>query len=144
MEQARENNNQQEKGEKEMAFEKIAKENFVLWADTLLTKDPKKVAELYASDATFLPTVSPEFKTGQKETEGYFVHFLEKNPEGKIVEEKVQQLGQGTYLHSGMYDFELGVNGSRSTVEARFSFIWRKKADGGWEIIHHHSSVKPT
>lgn len=137
-----ENNNQQG-GEKEMTFEEIAKENFVLWESSLLTRDPKKVAELYADGATFLPTVSPKFKKGKKEAEGYFVHFLEKNPEGQIIQEEVQPLGQGAYLHSGMYNFEVGEEDARSVVEARFSFVWQKEDDGKWKIIHHHSSVKP-
>lgn len=136
-----ENNNQQEGGE--MALEKIAKENFVLWADTLLTKDPKKVAELYSNDATFLPTMSPDFKHGELEAQDYFKHFLEKDPEGMVIQDEVQPLGQGAYLHSGMYNFEVGKNGDRSVVEARFSFAWRKETDGKWKIIHHHSSVKP-
>lgn len=34
------------------------------WLQILGTKDPKKVASLYAKDSTFLPTVSGDFKRG--------------------------------------------------------------------------------
>ena len=46
-------------------LEGIAKQNFKTWSESLTTKDPKAVAELYTSDATFLPTVSGEFKKGR-------------------------------------------------------------------------------
>ena len=136
--------NTNEEGEKETMFEKIASENFKMWAESLLTKDPKKVAEFYSEGASFLPTVSGEFKHGKLEAEGYFHHFLEKNPEGRIVEETIQELGENSYLHSGMYNFNLDdKNGERTTVEARFTFVWQKDVNGEWKIIHHHSSVRP-
>ncbi|MFA6159527.1 MAG: SgcJ/EcaC family oxidoreductase [Parcubacteria group bacterium] len=137
--------NTNEEGEKkEMTIEEIAKKNFVLWNEALLTKDPKKVAELYSADNTFLPTLAPEFKHGKEEAEGYFHHFLEKNPEGKIIEETVQQLSSNAYLHSGMYNFEVGPENDRKIVEARFTYAWQKDASGEWKIIHHHSSVRPS
>jgi uncharacterized protein (TIGR02246 family) len=129
--------------EGQMELREVARKNFDLWNATLQTKSPQEVAKLYAGDSTFLPTVSGEFKKGPEEAEGYFKHFLEKDPKGEVKEEEVQDLGEGIYLHSGMYDFELGQNGNRSVVQARFSFVWRREASGDWKIIHHHSSVKP-
>lgn len=126
-----------------MDIQKIAKQNFAKWAEALQTKDPLKVAELYSMDATFLPTISPKFKRGTSEVEEYFKHFLEKNPFGKIMEEEIRPLGENDYLHSGMYDFEIGKIGDRGVINARFSFIWRKDLGGKWKIIHHHSSAKP-
>jgi len=122
---------------------KIAQENFAKWNAALQTKDPKKVAELYAEDNTFLPTLSPDFKKGIAQAESYFVHFLEKNPNGKILSEEVQPMGENYYLHSGMYNFEIGPDGERAIAEARFSYVWRKEGNGEWKIIHHHSSLKP-
>jgi uncharacterized protein (TIGR02246 family) len=127
-----------------MEIKEIARKNFELWADSLKTKDPKEVAKLYSDDATFLPTVSGEFKRGKQGSEEYFFHFLQKNPEGKIIEDAIQAPTGESYLHSGMYNFEVNdVEGGRKIVEARFTFVWRKKDDGNWEIIHHHSSVRP-
>lgn len=127
----------------EQETKKAAQENFKLWAELLKTKDPKKFAGLYSEDATFLPTVSPDFKKGLAEAEEYFEHFLQKNPEGKIIEEEIQPLTENMYLHSGMYDFEIDKNSERIVVNARFSFVWKKESDGQWRIIHHHSSVRP-
>ncbi len=128
--------------EKESAKD-IAQINFSRWNETLLTKDPAKVAELYAEKATFLPTVSGEFKKGKNGAEEYFKHFLEKNPAGEIIADEIQTINSGCYLHSGMYNFEVGPDDNRQIVEARFSFVWEKNQQGQWKIIHHHSSIKP-
>jgi len=125
-------------------FEEIARENFSRWNNELQTKDSKSVSSLYSTDASFLPTVSGEFKKGQNGAGEYFEHFLEKNPNGEIVDEMVQALSPNSYVHSGMYNFEVdGENGGRKVVEARFTFVWQKDSSGEWKIIHHHSSMRP-
>ncbi|MFH0837707.1 MAG: SgcJ/EcaC family oxidoreductase [Patescibacteria group bacterium] len=121
----------------------VVRQNFAMWNDALLTRDPKKVAELYTPDCTFLPTVSGEFKKGHSGAEAYFRHFLEKNPNGVIVDDEVQELGSDCYLHSGIYNFEVGPDNNRSVVEARFSYVWKKDKKGDWRIAHHHSSLRP-
>lgn len=124
-------------------FLEIARKNFQMWNEALQTKEAQKVAELYSEDNTFLPTMSGDFKSGQKGAEDYFEHFLLKNPFGKIVEEKVQPLGENSYLHSGLYNFEIGPAEKREITEARFTYVWQKDKNGQWKILHHHSSVKP-
>jgi uncharacterized protein (TIGR02246 family) len=131
------------KGGAKVEFEKIAKENFVQWAESLKIKDPKIMAGFYSEDATFLPTLSSDFKKGMLEAEGYFIHFLEKNPVAALKEDAVQILGDESYLHSGMYNFEVGTGEEKKTVQARFSYVWKKNPNGKWVIIHHHSSLKP-
>jgi uncharacterized protein (TIGR02246 family) len=64
-------------------MQEIASRNFGMWNSALQTGNPKEVAALYIADATFLPTVSGEFKKGQYSAEEYFKHFLEKNPNEK-------------------------------------------------------------
>jgi len=120
-----------------------AEENFAQWNTALQTGNPDKVAALYAADATFLPTVSGEFKKGPEQAKEYFVHFLEKNPIGEIIEAEVQELSADCYLHSGMYNFEVDAEGARKTIRARFSYVWQLDDQGSWKIIHHHSSVVP-
>jgi len=129
------------KAEKEK-LEKVVGENFSNWQESLLSGSPEQVAKIYDEDATFLPTLSDEFKKGRSAAEDYFSHFLEKKPVCEIVEQEVQELGKDCYLHSGMYNFEVGPKGQRQIVEARFTFVW-KKDKGEWKIIHHHSSIKP-
>jgi uncharacterized protein (TIGR02246 family) len=124
-------------------MKKLAHQNFAMWNDALLSRDAQTVAELYSEDSTFHPTVLGEFRKGHEGAKSYFHHFLEKNPSGKLVEDEVQTLGPDCYLHSGMYDFEVGPDSKRDIVEARFTFVWKKNGKGEWKIIHHHSSVKP-
>ena len=125
-------------------MEVIASENFEIWNKSLQNKDPKKMAEFYIENATFLPTLSEEFKKGQLGAEEYFKHFLEKNPVAEIIEKKVQTFGDDCYIYSGMYNFEVDSDNGRQVVEARFTFIWEKNDRGEWKIAHHHSSLKPS
>lgn len=120
-----------------------AKINMSQWLSSLETKDPQKVAELYAENATFLPTVSGDFKRGRVGVKEYFVHFLPKNPKGRVVKDVITPIGEDAYLHCGMYDFDLDAGGGkRATVQARFDYLW-KRNNGRWEIAHHHSSIRP-
>ncbi len=139
-------------------LEKIAEENFKLWAEALLSGDPHQVATMYDSKATFLPTMSPQLRIGEMEAEEYFEHFLQIHPNGKIVKQSVQKIGARCYLHCGLYNFEVDDDkhkGKRKIVEARFSYSWKRKNwildlwervfhnRNTWKIIHHHSSLKP-
>ena len=45
-------------------IQEIASRNFDLWNSALQIGNPKEVAGLYITDATFLPTTSGEFKKG--------------------------------------------------------------------------------
>ena len=124
---------------------KTARENFQIWNDALQTGDQKVVASLYSdSQLSFLPTVSPKHIKDLDGTEDYFKVFVAKNPFGSVTDEAVLSSDNGnTYLHSGMYTFELGPSDSRIPVKARFSYVWRKEGSV-WKIGHHHSSVCPT
>ena len=53
-----------------------------------------------------------------------------------------RRYGPDAYLHTGLYTFLTGPAESRTPVEARFSYMWRK-VDGAWKIVHHHSSALP-
>jgi uncharacterized protein (TIGR02246 family) len=124
-------------------FYPLAQANFKSWNDALKAKDYKQVAALYSSkDLSFLPTVSPKFIQDSQSTEQYFMEFLKKLPEGTITQDNVQSFGNDAYLHTGMYTFQVGPDGARQPVQARFSYMWRK-IDGAWKIIHHHSSAQP-
>ena len=121
----------------------ISKQNMQAWLDCLQTKDPKQVASMYTEVNTFLPTVSGDFKKDRAGAEDYFVHFLAKNPVGKVTDEEVNQISNEAYLHIGMYTFELDGEDGRQEVSARFTYLWRRDASGTWKIEHHHSSKRP-
>jgi uncharacterized protein (TIGR02246 family) len=121
----------------------IANNNFARWNNALIEKDAVLFANLYTEDNTFLPTLSGEFTRGIAGAKAYGQHFLEKNPVGTVVVDEVQMLSDTCYLHSGMYNFEVGAKDARTVVEARFSYVWVLINDGEWKILHHHSSIRP-
>ena len=108
------------------------------WNDTLQTGSPEKVAALYESDGILLPTVSNKVRHNHEEIADYFVHFLEKGPEGKIDESNVRIFDQ-LAINSGVYTFTFKDG---SAVQARFSFVYRWNGDR-WMIVEHHSSKMP-
>ena len=65
---------------------------FEIWNNALQTGDPKKVAELYETNAILLPTVSNKVRHNHEEIADYFVNFLAKGPVGKIDESNVRTL----------------------------------------------------
>jgi hypothetical protein len=122
----------------------LAQTNFGEWNDALKSLDPDRVSALYAKDLSFLPTLSDEFVVTDADEERYFVHFLMKHPQGSVQEDKVQALGTGAFMHSGLYNFEVNTTADNHvTIFARFSFLWRKFGVT-WQIMHHHSSLVPT
>ena len=111
---------------------------FEAWNNALQTGDPKNVVSLYETNAILLPTVSNQVRHNHAEIEDYFVHFLAKEPQGKIDESNVRTFGDMA-INSGIYTFTFkeGV-----TVQARFTFVYRWNGQR-WMIVEHHSSAMP-
>ena len=59
---------------------------FDLWNDALHTGEPYTVAARYSKDAVLLPTLSDKARYTNDEIADYFVGFLKKKPDGKILE----------------------------------------------------------
>ena len=108
------------------------------WNAALQSGDPGRVAELYATDAILLPTVSNQVRHDHAEIRDYFVHFLAKGPNGAIDEANVRIFGD-IAINSGIYTFSLADG---SAVQARFTFVYRRSGDR-WLITEHHSSRMP-
>ncbi|KPI21437.1 Calcium/calmodulin dependent protein kinase II association-domain protein [Actinobacteria bacterium OK074] len=117
---------------------------FTTWNDALKTGDAEKVADLYASDAVLLPTVSDKIRTNHAEIVDYFEHFLENKPVGKKLDTIVNVLDDNSAIDTGIYEFTLTdpSTGAKSTVKARYTYEYEKR-DGKWLIVNHHSSKMP-
>merc|ERR1712154_734870 len=78
----------------EVAGQKITepevKNLFSLWNDALATLDPDAVTARYSKNALLLPTVSDTPRDSAALIKDYFVGFLKKQPQGKILESNVQ------------------------------------------------------
>ncbi len=124
----------------------VALKNFDSWNEALISQDSARISTLYATDLSFLPTMSDQFVVSTRSEDKYFMHFVEQQPAGIIIEDKVQPLGADAYLHTGLYNFIIMSNYTASgfsQVHARFTFLWRS-FDGAWKILHHHSSQMPS
>ena len=112
---------------------------FSLWNDALATLDPDKIAQRYSKSPCLLPTVSDTPRTDHESIKAYFVDFLQKKPQGKILESWVTS-GPDWCMDDGIYEFEMGATGDK--VKARYSFVYTLEG-GEWKIAHHHSSQMP-
>ena len=111
---------------------------FETWNKALQTGNPKTVAELYEYNAILLPTVSNKVRHTHEEIEDYFVHFLAKEPVGKIDEENIRTFGD-IAINSGVYTFTFKDGQS---VTARFTYVYRWNGQD-WKIVEHNSSQMP-
>ena len=112
---------------------------FQLWNSALATEDPDAVASRYAKNAVLLPTVSDVPRTDYDLIKDYFVGFLQKKPQGQILESNVT-IGHNWCQDAGIYEFTMGATGDK--VKGRYSFVYVWE-EGQWKISHHHSSVMP-
>lgn len=111
---------------------------FDRWNASLRSGDPKKVVANYAPDSVLLPTLSNRVRFTAAEKEEYFLHFLQRGPEGRI-DDRVIDVDCNSAVDSGLYTFRF-TDGS--SVRARYTFAY-KRVGGDWLISSHHSSAMP-
>jgi uncharacterized protein (TIGR02246 family) len=122
------------------------KEALSLWVRMMKTCDPFAVSALYAPDATFWGTMATDLARDNQSILEYFKGFLNKdNLQIDDVAGEVQMEGQKRAIYSGYYTFSFDKDGQTVSIPGRFSFMFRKnEEDGGWQILHHHSSAMPS
>ena len=111
---------------------------FEEWNNALQTGSPKNVVALYEPNAILLPTISNKVRHNHEEIENYFINFLPKGPRGVINESNIRTFGN-IAINSGVYTFSFNDG---NTVQARFTFVYRRNQER-WLIIEHHSSAMP-
>jgi uncharacterized protein (TIGR02246 family) len=117
---------------------------FNRWNAAVETGNPEKVAALYARDAVLLPTLSPQIRTTHDGIVDYFEGFLARNPSGTRLRSIIKVLDRRTAIDTGLYRFTFAnADGTSTSVDARYTFVYEKRA-GKWWIINHHSSLLPT
>ncbi len=114
---------------------------FERWNAALATLDANEVAAQYASDAVLLATLSDKPRATHEDIKDYFVHFLQKKPQGHI-DRRAISIGCNTASDTGIYTFTLHEKGKTKQVQARYSFVYEYD-DDQWLIEHHHSSLMP-
>lgn len=116
--------------------------NFEAWKKALATKNPGKVAALFAPNALLQPTVSNQIRNTPREIKSYFVDFLKLSPSPTINERNIRIVDNNTAIDAGIWTFDIVRDGKPTWVTARYSFVWEKK-DGKWKIQLLHSSAMP-
>jgi uncharacterized protein (TIGR02246 family) len=125
----------------EVPTEKEIKQLMEDWNQALQSRDPEKVAALYAKDALLQPTLSPDSRVDPKALKEYFEGFLKKGPKLVTKETKTEQLDLNAERpsHTGLYTFSFDKD---PNATARFDFTY-KRVDGQWKISKHTSNIPP-
>jgi uncharacterized protein (TIGR02246 family) len=108
------------------------------WAAAFNTREPERIAGMYAEDALLHGTSQSRLHVGREQIRSYFrgtstVAFGEMH---------IVRLSDDSALGVGKYAFTRMQDGRPTTVPARFTFVVRRQ-DGIWRILHHHSSAEP-
>jgi uncharacterized protein (TIGR02246 family) len=112
------------------------------WNFALSSLEASQVVQRYWPNAVLLPTVSNTPRTNAAMIGDYFEHFLARRPRGRVDTRTIQG-GCNMAMDAGTYTFSLmDDKGVTSEVAARYTFIYQYR-DGGWKILHHHSSAMP-
>jgi uncharacterized protein (TIGR02246 family) len=110
------------------------------WIATFNTRDPDRIAALYAPDAILWGTVSSTIRTTHREILEYFTESATKRPNLRMFlgEYHVRIYGD-IATNSGYYTSRNPVNGEDVVIPMRFTFTYRKEG-GRWMVVNHHSS----
>ena len=107
------------------------------WVNAIKSGDPKQVTDLYHENAILLGTFSNKERVGHELILEYFENLLKSPVEVEIVSEIISTSEQ-FFLNSGLYNFVT----DGKTINARFSFVYKRHINE-WKIISHHSSIMP-
>ncbi|MBI3705369.1 MAG: SgcJ/EcaC family oxidoreductase [Rhizobiales bacterium] len=123
--------------------EAVAKALFEEWNKTL-QQNPDAVVRTYTPDAVLLPTFENGPLIGSSQIRGYFVHFLEQHPVGRIDTRAIIPANCNMGVVAGLYTFTVNEGPGRVDKPARYTYVYTYKQDlRRWLISHHHSSAQP-
>lgn len=109
------------------------------WAEAYNSRNPNRIASMYAPDAVFWGTTSKTIRPTPAEIADYFKD-AGKRPDARVTlgEQFVRVYGD-VALNSGSYTFTDNRDGQLVARPARFSMAFQKR-DGKWVLVDHHSS----
>jgi len=121
----------------------LAEALFAEW-NKALQQNPEAVVRTYTLDAVLLPTFENGPLIGRTEIRGYFDHFLEKHPVGRIDTRAIIPAGCNMGVVAGLYTFTVDKDKVRVDEPARYTYVYKQEGTRGrWLIAHHHSSAQP-
>ncbi len=108
------------------------------WTEAFNTREPARVAALYAEDASLHGTSQARLRVGMAEIRTYFRGAASV----EVGERHFVRLSGTSLLSVGHYRFLKVQDGGEIVAPARFTFIFQRR-EGSWKIVHHHSSAEP-
>ena len=108
------------------------------WVAAIKSGNQEQVVSLYHVDGILLGTFSNKERVGYDLILAYFENLLKSPVDVEIISEHPGYLGPDAVMNSGHYNF---ITGGK-TINARFTFVYRRKYDE-WKIASHHSSILP-
>lgn len=111
------------------------------WADAFNSRVIENILARYSAEAVFWGTVSPTLRDEPSEVRDYFKVI---SPDARVLlgEQRPRVFGD-IAVDTGHYQFTDVREGNKTTVAARFSFVYKRDANGTWLIVDHHSSAVP-
>lgn len=112
------------------------------WRAAYDSRDPKRIAAMYAPDAVLWGTNLKAIATTPADVAEYFKDAAAR-PDARVVfsQQNVRVYGD-VALNSGTYAFNGARDGKPVSSPARFSIAFRRQ-EGKWLIVDHHSSRLP-
>jgi uncharacterized protein (TIGR02246 family) len=112
------------------------------WGQTFNASDARAVSTLYAAGATIWGTLAQVLTTSPQAIESYFAEAARAGLRVKLGEHVSSRISDACVIDAGHYELTRTKDGQTAIFPARYSFVLVKQ-DGGWMILHHHSSMLP-
>lgn len=112
------------------------------WAAAFAKPTSEKICALYTEDGVLMGTLSPFYRNTPELIKEYFDGLLNLEERSVELTELYIQDHGNTATCSGFYTFYWNSCDNRVNLNARFTFVLVKKAEG-WQIAHQHSSALP-
>ena len=115
-----------------------------VWTSGVNSGALDQVVELYDEGALLLPTFSNRSLSDSPRIKEYFEKLFRHEEVQVSLHEKTlvtQALSESIYSMSGIYRWEMEIDGEPLSIEARFSYVL--DLESPTPIMHHHSSQVP-
>ena len=114
------------------------------WIKHINAGDFVDLVSMYSEEALLFATFDKQPLNTPTLIQGYFRGFLAKEGSGVELDTssvRNTELGESTYLSTGLYTFFYKDGDQLIRHDARFSFTFNQESPRS--ILHHHSSVIP-
>ena len=114
------------------------------WAAAFNAHNLDKLAALYDTEAVLWGTLTPKLITSASDVRHYFERTFQGTPDIQVTFQETHVRSFGSIaISTGSYVLHLSIGGRPTTLPARFSFTYRRSAQG-WLIVDHHASLVPS